>query len=86
MLGQSQTCISSDKNQSLTHILGNKLTLVNGKGGGRWLMKSICSHNVQNPIETISAAFKEKKKQPRVESVDPWNLTFYSTVFDSVSR
>lgn len=49
-------------------------------------MKSICSHNVQNPIETISAAFKEKKKQPRVESVDPWNLTFYSTVFDSVSR
>lgn len=25
-------------------------------------MKSICSHNVQNPIETISAAFKEKKE------------------------
>lgn len=60
---------------------------MNGKGGG-WLVKSICSHNIQNPINPKNHLWyiQGKKKHPLVESVDPRHLTFYSAVFDSVSR
>lgn len=43
VLGQSQICISSGKNQSLT--LKNKLTLVNWEGKGGQLRKSIQSYS-----------------------------------------